>query len=315
MAKNSQHSTGWPRDRGKCRRSCWTEMRRLACCREWSPYMDAICGMPRRWLTTHVPIARPGRECKVYELRGLTDYELAWKYQKVLVEHAYQTRKKGEDVPDSILILEHPPIFTLGRGATEKNLKFSPNDPQSRHRVVRVERGGEVTWHGPGQLVAYPVLDLNNHKRDLHWYAHALEETVIRALKELNVVGERSDVNTGVWVGLNKVAAIGVTASRWITMHGTALNVNCDMSDFECIVPCGIAAEGRGVVSLRQLGVGMSMEAAREVWLRAFAEVFGSRLTACDPQELDDLLVHYPEIAGSDLRGLYQALTRQASSR
>ena len=143
-------------------------------------------------------------------------------------------------------------MFTLGRGGSAENLKFEVGGKESAD-VIRVERGGEVTWHGPGQIVVYPILDLDNHKRDLHWYTSQLEESVIRLLKEeYSINGGRNDVNTGVWVDNNKIAAVGVTASRWITMHGMSLNVNPTMKDFNLIVPCGITEEGYGVCSLQQ---------------------------------------------------------------
>lgn len=133
------------------------------------------------------------------------------------------------------------------------NLKFEVG-AEGAADVIRVERGGEVTWHGPGQLVVYPILDLDNHKRDLHWYTSQLEESVIRLLREeYSVESGRNDVNTGVWVQKNKIAAVGVTASRWITMHGISLNVNPTMADFNLIVPCGITEAGFGVCSLHQL--------------------------------------------------------------
>jgi lipoyl(octanoyl) transferase len=199
-------------------------------------------------------MATPLRHCIVYNAvsgGSLTSYEKAWRYQKLLVEHVYQCRKANNNHPDSMLLVQHPSIYTLGRGASMENLKFKPTK-DSLHKVVRVERGGEVTWHGPGMIVAYPIFDLHNHKKDLHWYATSLEQTVINTLEKYNVVGERSEVNTGVWVGKNKISAIGVTASRWVTMHGIALNVNCDLANFGRIIPCGIVISDRGVCSLEQ---------------------------------------------------------------
>lgn len=193
------------------------------------------------------------KSCIVLNLDDdLIDYETSWRYQKVLTEHIHRSRKGKEPSPCYVLVVEHPSVFTLGRGGSAENLKFEVGGKESAD-VIRVERGGEVTWHGPGQIVVYPILDLDNHKRDLHWYTSQLEESVIRLLKEeYSINGGRNDVNTGVWVDNNKIAAVGVTASRWITMHGMSLNVNPTMKDFNLIVPCGITEEGYGVCSLQQ---------------------------------------------------------------
>ncbi|CAB1104580.1 unnamed protein product [Ectocarpus sp. CCAP 1310/34] len=159
----------------------------------------------------------------------------------------------SQDSHDVLLMLEHPPVYTLGRGSSLDHLRFDPTDPSSLdgREVRRTERGGEVTWHGPGQVVGYPVLDLNFHNKDLHWYMRQLEEVVIRVLGRYGLEGERETEHTGVWVGGAKVAAIGLNASRWVTSHGFALNVNPDLSAFEAIVPCGI--QGRPVTRLCDL--------------------------------------------------------------
>ena len=285
----------------------------------------------------------------MYNLTGLTPYETAWRYQKVLSEHIHQKRslasKFGDNASacfedDYLLLVEHPRIFTLGRGASEKNIKFKfnndTNETQSSHdsslmkededkvEVVRVERGGEVTWHGPGQLVAYPILDLNHFKRDLHWFTNALEETVIRAVSRVGIHGERSDVNTGVWVGNNKLSAVGVTASRWITMHGSSLNVCCNMMDFTRIVPCGITVPGRGVCSLKQLKPDLSadMDIIRLVYAEAFADTFlltplgiggggndSFTLVTADEarNELQALLAKYPAIEYIAIKSLFSS--------
>lgn len=176
---------------------------------------------------------------------------------------------RNVEVADAVLLLEHPPVFTLGRGATEENIKFefdrtkTPDLPPNCAAqllfpdgvdVHRVERGGEVTFHGPGQLVMYPVINLNRHKRDLHWYMRQCEEVVIRTLADYGIEGTRDPEYTGVWVagGTRKIAAMGFSVSRWVTMHGLALNVDLDLTPFEFIVPCGIDEKGRGVTSMRQ---------------------------------------------------------------
>lgn len=241
-------------------------------------------------------------KCDLYNLAGqLVDYQLSWKYQRTLLDHLNARKKKGFVVNDSILLVQHPNIYTLGRGATEKNLKFHTY-PGSEHQVLRVERGGEVTWHGPGQLVAYPIFDLNKHRRDLHWFTNRLEQTVIDTLLTYSIEGERSDVNTGVWVGKNKISAVGITASRWITMHGIALNVNCDLKNYERIIPCGIAHPDRGVCNMKQQHYHREVSLTKEQqvfgccnesqqldvvsrrWVNSFAEVFNLDFVECpDP--------------------------------
>ncbi len=213
------------------------------------------------------------------------------------------------EVENCLLLVQHPSVYTLGRGASLNNLKFQP-ETNSAHMTIRIERGGEVTWHGPGQVVAYPLFDLNKHKRDLHWFTNGLEQTVINLMKRYSLSGERSEVNTGVWVGKNKISAIGVTASRWITMHGIALNVDCDLRNFEQIVPCGIAAPDRGVCSMQSVleqqctGAGsvggLDTAGVAEEWVASFADVFSLETTVVDGAagSLDALVARHPDIAG-----------------
>ncbi|GBF99410.1 plastidial lipoyltransferase-like [Raphidocelis subcapitata] len=153
----------------------------------------------------------------------------------------------ARDTRDTVILLQHPPVYTLGAGATLAHLRFDPAAPP--HPLHRTERGGEVTYHGPGQLVMYPILDLSRHTRDLHWYLRALEEVVARALAEVSgLKGERVEGLTGVWVGGAKLAAIGVRARKWVTFHGLALNVCPDLRPFAAIVPCGIGDRPVGSV-------------------------------------------------------------------
>jgi lipoyl(octanoyl) transferase len=188
----------------------------------------------------------------VYDLHSrLVPYEDSWKWQKALVDlHASPSPSPPSSLLGSILLLQHPPVYTLGAGATESHLKFDPSSPPAP--LYRIERGGEVTYHGPGQLVAYPILSLQRLKPDLHWYLRSLEEIVIETLDEVSGIrGERVEGLTGVWVEGSKVAAIGVRASRWITYHGLALNVVADLEPFKEIVPCGIV--GRAVGSVKEV--------------------------------------------------------------
>jgi lipoate-protein ligase B len=154
-----------------------------------------------------------------------------------------RARITGELAQDVLLLVEHPPVVTLGRSAKEQHLVLPRGALTARGiEVHEVERGGDVTFHGPGQLVGYPIIDLRRHKQDLHWYLRQLEEALIRAVARYGVVGERNRQYTGVWTAGRKLASIGVHARDWVTWHGFALNVSTDLSFFDLIVPCGIQA-------------------------------------------------------------------------
>jgi lipoate-protein ligase B len=152
-----------------------------------------------------------------------------------------RARIAGELAQDLLLLVEHPPVVTLGRSAKERHLVV-PRDVLAQRgvEVHEVERGGDVTFHGPGQLVGYPIVDLRRHKQDLHWYLRQVEEALIRALAGYGIVGERNPTYTGVWTAGRKLASIGVHARDWVTWHGFALNVTTNLSYFDLIVPCGI---------------------------------------------------------------------------
>lgn len=193
-------------------------------------------------------------------------YLLAWQWQQALAD----CRRDNCAIEDVLVLLEHPPVYTLGRGASLDFLKFDRDrDGRELHRV---DRGGEVTYHCPGQLVGYPILNLRRHRQDLHWYLRALEEVLIQVLASYGLKGAREPGLTGVWLHGVKVAAIGIKASRWITTHGFALNVCPDLTGFEAIVPCGIA--DRAVGSLAQFLPGITVDAVRPVVADAFARVF-----------------------------------------
>lgn len=213
---------------------------------------------------------RPNRRvCQLYQ-RGIVPYTTAWAWQRSLVDD----RCQNPNLNDVLLLLEHPPTYTLGQGANPEFLKFDP--AQMEWDLHRVERGGEVTYHCPGQLVGYPILNLAYYQKDLHWYLRQLEEVVIRVLTVYRLQGERLPGLTGVWVADRKLAAIGIKVSRWITMHGFALNVCPDLSGFDRIVPCGIPDKAVG--SLEQFVPGVSFEQVREQVVIAFAEVFNVQL-------------------------------------
>jgi lipoate-protein ligase B len=158
-----------------------------------------------------------------------------------LQRNVARDRISGAIPEDVLLLVEHPPVVTLGRSSKEKNLISSPQFLASKGvELFEVERGGDVTFHGPGQLVGYPVIDLKRHKQDLHWFLRQVEEALIRTLSRYGIPGERSTGYTGVWTQGRKIASIGVHARDWVTWHGFALNVITDLSYFDLIVPCGI---------------------------------------------------------------------------
>jgi lipoyl(octanoyl) transferase len=207
----------------------------------------------------------PGRKCLFYN-QELMPYIEAHAWQRSLLTE----RIHNPILDDVLILLEHPPVYTLGQGSSPDFCKFDLNN--SQFEVQRIERGGEVTYHCPGQLVGYPILNLQRHRKDLHWYLRQLEEVIIRVLAVYGLQGERVKSLTGVWLEGQKVAAIGIKVSRWITMHGFAVNVCPDMAGFERIVPCGIADKPVG--SLAQWIPGITTQELRFHIAQSFAEVF-----------------------------------------
>lgn len=184
-------------------------------------------------------------------------------------------RISGAIPQDVLLLLEHPPVVTLGRASKEKHLVASPEFLQSKGvELFEAERGGDVTFHGPGQLVGYPILDLKRHREDLHWYLRKIEEALIETLADYGIPGERNPAYTGVWARGKKIASIGVHARDWVTWHGFALNVTTDLSYFDLIVPCGI--DGVVMTSVaRELGSEeTSMHDVQERVTAKFADAF-----------------------------------------
>jgi len=202
---------------------------------------------------------------------GLVPYREALATQQRLADD----RRHGR-VPDQLLLLQHPPVITLGvKARASRNHVLATPEVLAAQGVELVEtgRGGDVTYHGPGQLVGYPILDLKPDRCDVHRYVRDLEETLIRVAAAFGVTGGRVEGLTGVWVGREKLAAIGVRISRWITSHGFAFNVATNLDDFSLIVPCGIA--DRGVTSLARLAARpVSMAEVEDATVRAFCEVF-----------------------------------------
>jgi lipoyl(octanoyl) transferase len=186
--------------------------------------------------------------------------------------------RQADRVPDTLLLLEHDPVFTLGRNARREHVLFPEAELRARgFEVFEAGRGGDVTYHGPGQVVGYPVLDLAPDRCDVHRYVRDLEEVLIRTCEDYGVAAGRVPGMTGAWVGEAKIGAIGVRIARWVTSHGFAFNVGGDLAPFGLIVPCGI--RGRGVTSLeRLLGSPVSLDGVMDRLAFYVAEVFGRAL-------------------------------------
>ena len=240
---------------------------------------------------------------------GRSAYLPTLELQRSLVEQ----RLSGRVDHDLLLLVEHEPVFTLGRGTQSSSLPLAPAELVRRGiPVVEIERGGDVTWHGPGQLVGYPILDLAGHRQDLHWYLRTLEEALIGALATLGLPASREAGRTGVWIRGRKIASIGVHVRRWVTFHGFALNVQPDLRDFDLIVPCGI--EGVDMTSIaRELGLAdraSAMEpesaylgqadlwaASRDAVISAFAQAF-DRSPRAAPADLLEIVARMEPATG-----------------
>ena len=203
-------------------------------------------------------------------MMGNMAYEEALQLQERL-----QAARMENEIPDTLLLLEHPPVITMGRRASPANI-LAPKNVLDRLgvRVVDINRGGDVTYHGPGQLVGYPIFDLKRHGRDIHFFLERLEDIFIRILARYGIQAHReTGRHTGVFVGTDKIVAFGISVRQWVTLHGFAFNVNTDLSHFEWIVPCGL--EDRGVTSLKKLlGQPVPMGQVLEEVAALFREVF-----------------------------------------
>ena len=166
---------------------------------------------------------------------GLSDYNDTWKLQKKL-----QSKRILGEVEDHLLLVEHPPVFTLGKNASKQHIINNSEDVS----IIQTDRGGNITFHGPGQLVCYPILDLNHYKRSITWYMRELEQLIIDVLGEYDIKASRKKGLTGTWVKDKKIAALGVRISKWVTMHGFSLNINPDLNFYKHIIPCGIKEYG-----------------------------------------------------------------------
>lgn len=220
---------------------------------------------------------------------GLIDYKEAWDFQKQLfqgiIDIKSRNRKEGANLATQshILFCEHPHVFTLGKSGDEKNLLVNKEILKSKGvNFYKINRGGDITYHGPGQIVGYPILDLDNFFTDIHKYLRFLEEAVIKTMAEYGLEGERSTGETGVWLDVGKptarkICALGVRSSRWVTMHGFAFNVTTDLSYFEKIVPCGIV--DKSVTSLqKELDYKINIEEVKDKLKKHLAMIFKMEL-------------------------------------
>jgi len=237
-------------------------------------------------------VTETAKTCWLVEL-GLIAYGPAWELQRRLVE----ARKRGA-VPDVLLLCEHPHVITLGRNGKRENLRAGERVlAQQGVEFCATDRGGDITYHGPGQVMGYPILGLAEHRRDVRWYVSQLEEVMIRASTDFGVAARRVEGMHGIWVDApagvgrapreEKLAALGVHLSRWVTSHGFAYNVTTDLRYFDWIVPCGIV--GKGMTSLEKvLGRVVDGGEVRRALVRRFGEVFGREIETVSKVELEE---------------------------
>lgn len=227
-----------------------------------------------------------------FEELGLKNYMDAFEYQQSLMDEIIQIKIKNRDLPEEkdhettpnyLLFVEHPHVYTLGKSGDEHNMLANEDKLKEINATfVKTNRGGDITYHGFGQIVGYPILDLDNFKSDIHLYMRNLEEVIIRVIAEYGLKGERSVGETGVWLDVGKpyarkICALGVKTSKWVTMHGFALNVNTDLRYFEYIIPCGI--KDKAVTSLkRELEHEVNAEEVKEKIRKHFQDVFEAEL-------------------------------------
>ena len=210
-------------------------------------------------------ITQPNQlEFQILDL-GHKSYKEVWNLQKKM-----QLKRMNGEIGDVLILVEHDPVYTLGKNANPDHLL------QSRDRsidVFNIERGGDITFHGPGQLVGYPILDLSNYKKSVSWYMRSLEQLTIDVLDEFNITAKRVEGLTGVWVGDEKIAAQGVRLTKWITMHGFSININTDLSFYDGIIPCGIF--NHGVTSMKEiLKRTQKMEKVKSLVIDKFNQTF-----------------------------------------
>ena len=220
------------------------------------------------------------------------DYQSAWDYQEKLLQENVRKKsvgdneEKGNHTQHYLLFVEHPPVYTLGKSGNKENVLMSDEELQANHiEFFHTNRGGDITFHGPEQIVGYPILDLEKFYTDIGKYLRNIEEVIILSMAEYGIMGARSAGETGVWIdpgvpgNERKICAIGVRCSRWVTMHGFAFNVNTDLSYFNNIIPCGIV--NKQVTSLqKELGRALDMEEVKEKVKRNFEKIFEAELVS-----------------------------------
>lgn len=235
----------------------------------------------------------------ILEDLGNRDYKEAWDYQEALFQSIFdiksKNRKESLEIPTDnyFLFVEHPHVYTLGKSGDLSNLLLNEKQLQEKNATFyKINRGGDITYHGPGQIVGYPILDLDNFFTDIHKYLRYLEEVIIRTMDDYGLKASRSEGETGVWLDVGtpfarKICAMGVRASRWITMHGFALNVNANLGYFDNIIPCGI--RGKGVTSLNvELGQQHIDESeVKEKLLKHFQEVFEAEIVTTQSAKIE----------------------------
>src|SRR6056300_1489169 len=222
--------------------------------------------------------------------KGLIDYKQCWDDQEVLFKASIQQKidnrdgKSDETPPNHLIFCEHPHVYTLGKSGKESHLLMNQTQLEANKiSYHKINRGGDITYHGPGQIVGYPILDLENFFTDIHKYLRLLEETIILTIAEYGLKGVRSDGETGVWLDVGtpfarKICALGVRTSRWVTMHGFALNVNTNLGYFDHIIPCGI--RGKAVTSMQAvLNRKIPVKEVKALIQENFEKVFGAKLT------------------------------------
>ena len=220
---------------------------------------------------------------------GTKDYKETWDFQEEVFNSIIDIKNKNREkenkdiTPNYLLFVEHPNVYTLGKSGKYSHLLISEEElAQKNATFYKIERGGDITYHGPGQIVGYPILDLDNFFTDIHKYLRFLEEVIIKTLADYGIKGERSPGETGVWIDVGtpfarKICAMGVRASRWVTMHGFAFNINADLSYFNYIIPCGIV--DKSVTSLNQeLGKNIPLQEVKEKIKFHFSNIFEAEL-------------------------------------
>ncbi|WP_456062199.1 lipoyl(octanoyl) transferase LipB [Capnocytophaga leadbetteri] len=217
---------------------------------------------------------------------GHKDYKETWDYQESLFEEIVELKRKNRaentdlPTPNYFLFVEHPHVYTLGKSGHMENLLIDEAALAKKGATFyKINRGGDITYHGPGQIVGYPIIDLENFFTDIHKYLRSLEEVIIRTLADYGIKGERSEGETGVWLDVGtpfarKICAMGVRASRWVTMHGFALNVNTDLGYFDNIIPCGIRGKAVTSLNVELSKEKVDTEEVKTLILKHFGEIF-----------------------------------------